>query len=172
MSGITNEFQRHQARCSKVDFPASKQHLTPFIRYSVIRPIQFSDGDIVEVQFVFLLVPVNRDKHQLQLVLQSLTRLSNTFSQVRAIMSMLGSSLQGAKDAFISQAARIMWPSSLDSLTPSIKRQVGYVEDEDDIGSMQNKMAGLEIHRSSGSRKQFKALATLDDNIDMEMRQE
>ena len=172
MSGITNEFQRHQARCSKVDFPASKRHLTPFIRYSVIHPIQFSDGDIVEVQFVFLLVPVNRDKHQLQLVLQSLTRLSNTFSQVRAIMSMLGSSLQGAKDAFISQAARIMWPSSLDSLTPSIKRQVGYVEDEDDIGSTQNKMAGLEIHRSSGSRKQFKALATLDDNIDMEMRQE
>ena len=52
-------------------------------RYTPIRPVQFNNGDIVEAQFLFLLVPIRREKFQLQLVLQGVTRLSNTFSQVK-----------------------------------------------------------------------------------------
>ncbi len=46
-------------------------------------PARFHVGDIVEAQFIFLLVPVEQNQHRLQLVLQGLTLLSNTCSQVR-----------------------------------------------------------------------------------------
>lgn len=46
-------------------------------------PARFNVGDIVEAQFVFLLVPVERNQQRLQLVLQGLTLLENSFSRVR-----------------------------------------------------------------------------------------
>jgi hypothetical protein len=83
-----SEFQNLQAKRSEWDLPDLKRRLTAIIRYSIIRPVQFSNGNIVEAQFVFLLVLVHQDKYQLQLILQGLTRLSNKFSQVRLISSM------------------------------------------------------------------------------------
>ena len=46
-------------------------------------PARFNVGDIIEAQFVFLLVPVERNQQRLQLVLQGLTLLENSFSWVR-----------------------------------------------------------------------------------------
>ena len=45
-------------------------------------PAWFSVGDIVEAQFVFSLVGVECNQQLLQLVLQGLTLLENSFSQV------------------------------------------------------------------------------------------
>jgi hypothetical protein len=63
-----------------------------------------------------------------------------------------------------------MWPSTPDSPTPSIKRKVGYSEEEEDIGTTQSKMVDLQINCPSGSKKQIKLTPPPLD--DMEMRQE
>lgn len=46
-------------------------------------PARFNVGDIVEAQFVFSLVAVERNQQRLQMVLQGLTLLENSFSRVR-----------------------------------------------------------------------------------------
>jgi hypothetical protein len=59
-----------------------KQRWLTGARYSAASPSQFNVGDLVEAQFVSALVPVERGKRQLQLVLQAVTLLNNSYTQV------------------------------------------------------------------------------------------
>jgi hypothetical protein len=54
-------------------------------RYDKIPPVKFREGDIVEAQFSFSLVPVKNGFYKMIAVLRRLTLLDPSFSQVRLV---------------------------------------------------------------------------------------
>jgi hypothetical protein len=51
-------------------------------RYPPISPAAFREGDIVDAEVTFMLVPIRNDLHKLVAVLRSLTLLDATYTQV------------------------------------------------------------------------------------------
>lgn len=83
------------------------------------------------------------------------------------IMSLWNSHLWQVKDAFTSQATKIMWPSSPESAMLSIKCKVGYTEDAEEIGTTESKMASLEINQRSSLHRQFGAPQLPSDHMEI-----
>jgi hypothetical protein len=52
-------------------------------RYEEMAPVKFREGDIVEAQLSFSLVPIKRGFYKMIAVLRSVTLLDSSFSQVR-----------------------------------------------------------------------------------------
>ncbi|KAF8701059.1 hypothetical protein AX14_000592 [Amanita brunnescens Koide BX004] len=100
------------------------------LRYQKISPVRFSVGDIVEAQLIFLLVPAERNKYQMQMVLQSLTLLNNTFSQ----------------GAYVARVARSLWPN-FSTPQSNFKRRIGYAEEE--IVTARAKLARMDIDNNN-----------------------
>ena len=53
------------------------------VSYKIISPAKFREGDIVDAEVTFMLVPIQGGKHKLVGVLRSLTLLESTYSLVR-----------------------------------------------------------------------------------------
>jgi hypothetical protein len=51
-------------------------------RYIDADPTGFRAGDIVEVQFTFIVIPIKREKHRMMMVLRALTLLDSTHTTV------------------------------------------------------------------------------------------
>ena len=112
-------------------------------------PVRFSVGDIVEEQFVFLLIPVARNKYRMQTVLQSVTLLNNTFSQVWSVSGVLVASDESIQLAHVAQVAKSLWPTIVKPPI-SIKRRIGYQEEEAEVAEARRKMARMDIDKVGG----------------------
>lgn len=65
-----------------INFDILKCGLSIFSRMSRIEPIAFRIGDIVEVQFSMLLVPINNRRYKTTLKLRGLAVLNTKFTDV------------------------------------------------------------------------------------------
>ncbi|KIM35729.1 hypothetical protein M413DRAFT_32286 [Hebeloma cylindrosporum] len=92
-------------------------------RFIPTKPITFRQGDIVEVQVTFALLPLRDNKYKLSLILRSVSLLEAKYSQ-RAIMK------------HILQA-------SAPKKVITLKRKVGYTDEE--IGTTRARLARMEV---------------------------
>jgi hypothetical protein len=51
-------------------------------RYTTISPAIFREGDIVDVEATFILVPIKQGMHKMMGILRSLTLLDSKYSEV------------------------------------------------------------------------------------------
>lgn len=109
-------------------------------------PARFNVGDIVEAQFVFSLVAVERNQQRLQMVLQGLTLLENSFSRVRIESFSKSDALIWScllQQALVTRISKTLRPS-VDLTRRQIKRKIGYAEEEYAI--TRRKLQDLEIN--------------------------
>ena len=109
-------------------------------------PARFNVGDIVEAQFVFSLVAVERNQQRLQMVLQGLTLLENSFSRVRIESFSKSDALIWScllQQALVTRISKTLRPS-VDLTRRQIKRKIGYAEEEYAI--THRKLQDLEIN--------------------------
>ncbi len=108
-------------------------------------PHIFQEGDIVELQISFIVVPLRDQNSRMSIVLRSISLLEGKFTQAsdsdppRPTQQFTGAE----QDAFVKSASM---EKSSKPRTKSLKRKVGYIDEE--VSATRTKLAQMEIEEA------------------------
>lgn len=110
-------------------------------------PAKLQVGDIVEVKVSFTAVELKASEYKVMCVLRAVTLLDGKYTQVRhRSASVVDTQLTQRQDAFKRRLVATM-PFTTQ---PSLKRRLGYVEEE--VAEARAKLSRLDIEGNKGAR--------------------
>lgn len=105
-------------------------------------PQTFQDGDIVEIQMSFIVIPLRDQKSRVSVVLRSISLLDGQFTQVSEVRQEIKAKLKTVmQEAFMKGMAREDVPKT--NAKPSLKRRVGYSDEE--LSATRAKLSSMAI---------------------------
>ncbi|KAF9455479.1 hypothetical protein BDZ94DRAFT_1327548 [Collybia nuda] len=106
-------------------------------RYDPIDPAIFRTGDIVEIQFTVMAIPLRGIEQAKPLViLRALTLVDNSFS----------------KEAYLKRAKAAIKPVKEPTVTLKLRRKVGYDDEEQDVRQSRHAIASLNLEDAKGAQ--------------------
>ena len=113
-------------------------------------PQIFQLGDIVEVQVSFIAIPLRGSKWKISTILRSITLFEGKFTQVKNRAHLWVQRLTVTQEALVKSLTRKV--TSVENVKPTLKRRVGYMEEE--VSITRARLAEMGMSEDEGTSKE------------------